>query len=295
MKLRALSALALLLLPAEAHAWPQARDYFLDPPRAGTFVHGDVFTAGAQATLEKRVAIEDEGMGMFHLRANALASLGYADFGVHTDLRVLGMLTFGASAGYRRVWNNYAYPEDNSRAKRHDKVGRDGASVAADDPGPKVVSWPWFEARARLVVPLESLWLVSNAALRWESPFGDGTDRSGKSGMLDDSFDWFHTNVHDPGRLFRLDATLFYRHPKFGGLGPAVRYMTFQRQGQRVDELVYGFTFGTRPGLRKKDDLLLLQVLLDLRDQNKSFGWHVGPLEKVPAFIMIIYRASFQL
>jgi hypothetical protein len=282
------SALALLLVPSIAHAWPQARDYFLDPPRAGSFVHADLVTVGAQVSVEKRVALEDESLGMFHMRANAMASLGFADVGVHTDLRVLGMFTFGASAGYRRVWNNYAYPEANTREKRHDKVGREGFTAPADDPGPKAVNWPWFEARARMVIPLESLWLVTNAAVRWESAFGGG-------GMLDNSFDWFHTNVHDPGRIVRLDATLFYRHPKLGGLGPAVRYMKYKRNGEDVDELVYGLTFGTRPGFRKRDDLLLVQTLFDFQDKDKSFGWHVGPLEKIPAYIMLIYRATFTL
>ena len=289
-------ALAFVCVPSVAHAWPQTRDYFLDPPRPGTFVHADVVTVGVQGALEKRIAIEDPSMGMFHVRASALASLGAAEGALHTDLRLLGLFTFGASAGYRRVWNNYSYATDNTREKRHDKVGRDGSATSpADDPGPKVVSWPWLEARARMVVPLESLWLVTNAIMRWESVGGDGADRTGASGMIDNSFDWIHTNVHDPGRMLRLDATLFYRHPSFGGLGPAVRYMKFKRQGQDVDELVYGFTFGTRPGFRRRDDVLLLQTLFDFKDQGKTFGWHVGPLEKVPAYVMLIYRASFEL
>lgn len=296
----AASLLALLLVPATAQAWPQSRDYFLDPPRPGTFVHADVFTAGVQGTLEKRVAIEDESTGMFHVRANAMASLGYADLGVHTDVRLLGLFTFGASAGYRRVWNNYAYPDDNTREKRHDKVnGETEPKLAANDRGPKAVNWPWFEARARMVIPLETLWLVTNATFRWESPGGDGGDRTGKSGMLDNSFDWFHTNVHDPGFIQRYDATLFIRHRSFGGIGPAVRIMQYKQNGNAVTEDVYGITFGTRPGFRKKDDLFLVQTFFDLKDksraQAKTFGWHVGPLEKIPAFIMLIYRASFEL
>jgi len=289
-KLRAaLVGLALLAVPSVASAWPQRRDYFLDAPRAGTFVHADVFTVGAQGTFEHRKALEDENMGMLHLRANAMASLGYADLGAHTDLRFGGLFTIGGSVGYRRVWNNYSYPNniENTRELRHDKT--DENVPGGPDRGRVRVNWPWFEARARMVIPLESLWWVNNATWRWESPGNDGAD----GGMAPNSFDWFHTNVHDPGRLFRFDTTLFYRNKSFGGIGPTLRVMTYKRRGEDVTEIAYGITFGTRPGFRKKDDLFLVQTLVDL--SSKEFGWHVGPLEKIPLYAMIIYRMSFQL
>jgi hypothetical protein len=271
---------ALLLVSSNADAWPQRRDYFLDPPRGGTFVHADVVTVGAQATIERRQVLEDESLSMFHIRANALASLGYADLGLNTDLRFGGLFTVGAGIGYRRVWNNFSPPGSivNTRERRHDK----------EEPrGDKAVNWPWWELRARIVIPLDSLWLVANAALRWEGTVGDS--------MPENAFDWFHTNVHDPGQLTRLDATLFYRHKSFGGLGPTIRYMNMPLKGERVGETVFGLTFGTRPGFFRKDDLLLVQTLFDFKDKDKTFGWHVGPLAKIPAYIMIIYRKSFQL
>lgn len=292
MKLRAaLVGLGLLAVPSVASAWPQQRDYFLDAPRAGTFVHADLFTVGAQGSIEYRRALEDENMGMFHLRANALASLGYADFGAHTDLRFGGLFTIGASAGYRNVWQNFSYAPDvpNTRERRHDKV-----STAAEPRGDKQVAWPWFEVRGRMVVPLEQLWLVSNVAWRWESPGSNGA-ADGSDGMPLNSFDWFHTNVHDPGRMFRFDATLFYRNKSFGGLGPTLRVMQYNRRGEGVTEVAYGLTFGTRPGWKRKDDLFLVQTLFDFSDKTKEFGWHVGPLEKIPMYAMIIYRMSFQL
>lgn len=271
---------ALLFLSSNASAWPQRRDYFLDPPRRGTFVHADVFTAGVQATLERRQALEDESLSMFHIRGNAMASLGYADLGLQSDLRFAGLITIGGGIGYRRVWNNFAPPAGiaNTRERRRDK----------DEPrGDKAVNWPWWELRARLVIPLESLWLVANATSRWEGTVGDS--------MPENAFDWFHTNVHDPGQLTRLDATLFYRHKSFGGLGPTIRYMNMPRAGERVTEVVYGLTFGTRPGFFEKDDLFLVQTLFDFKDSKKEFGWHVGPLAKIPSYIMLIYRKSFQL
>ncbi|MBI2391757.1 MAG: hypothetical protein HYV09_19360 [Deltaproteobacteria bacterium] len=292
MRLRAtIPGLLLIAIPSVAWAWPQRRDYFLDPPRPGTFVHADAFTVGVQGSIEKRVALEDESLGMFHVRASALASLGYADVAAHTDLRFAGLLTIGASAGYRRVWQNFSWDPgktENTREVRNDKLDDD-----ANPRGPKVASWPWYEARARLVIPLESLWFVGNAALRWESPGSDGLQDP--SGMPQNAFDWFHTNVHGPGRMTRLDATLFFRHQSFGAVGPTIRYMDLPRHDGREREVVYGLTFGTRPGFSRKDDLFLVQTLFDFRDREKSFGWHVSVLHEIPAFIMVIYRRSFEL
>lgn len=280
----------LLLLPAVASAWPQRRDYFLDPPRPGTFVHADLVTVGAQASIEKRVALEDESTGMLHLRANALACIGYGDLGVHADVRFLGLFTVGGTVAYRRVWQNFSWDPStaNTREARNRKV-----DDAENPRGPRVADWPFFEARARMVIPLESLWFVGNAALRWENPGGDG--RQDSSGMPANSFDWFHTNVHGPGRMTRVDATLFFRHESFGAIGPTIRYMGLPRHDGRVAEVVYGFTFGTRPGFARKDDLLLVQTLFDVRDRERSFGWHVGPLYRIPSYIMVIYRRSFEL
>ncbi len=261
----------------------QQRDYFLDPPRAGTFAHVDVFTAGVQGAIEKRIPIEDATTGMLHLRGSAMGSLGFGDVAAHADVRFLGLITLGASAGYRRVWNAYSYPDNvaNTRERRHDKV-----NTATEPRGPKGVSWPWLEVRGRLVIPLESLWLIANAALRIEDPGGDA--------MPDNSFDWFHTNVHDAGRLARVDGTLFYRHGRFGAIGPTVRYLDVPRNGGRAGEIAYGLTFGTRPGFFRRDDLLLVQTLVDLRDQDRTFGWHVGPLARIPLYAMLIYRKSFE-
>lgn len=279
----AILGVAIVVVPSVVSAWPQRRDYFLDPPRGGTFVHADLFTAGVQGTIERRQVLEDESLSMLHLRANAMASLGFADLGVQTDLRFGGLFTVGGGLGYRRVWNNFSPPPGvaNTRERRN----------AKDEPrGDKAVNWPWFELRARIVIPLESLWLVANVTSRWE-----GLPTDGGNLMPENAFDWFHTNVHDPGQLTRLDATLFYRHKSFGGLGPTVRYMNMPRAGERVTELVYGLTFGSRPGVFHKDDLVLVQTLFDFKDTKKEFGWHTGPLAKIPAYIMIIYRKSFEL
>lgn len=256
-----------------AEAYPQRRDYFLDPPRGGTFVHADLVTIGAQASIERRQVLEDETMSMLTARLSGLWTLGYADVAAHADVRLL-FLTVGASAGLRRVNRTYTgfpaadgtLPEVTSDERREkDKIVKDPSS------------WRWAEARARLVIPLEPLWLVTNLALRWE-------------GQPDNTFDWFHTNVHDGGRLLRFDATMFYRHKSFGGLGPTIRVMDMPQRGTRVTEVAWGLTFGSRPGIFRKDDLVLFQLLT--RPGDREFGFHVI---RLPAYTMLIYRASFEL
>lgn len=269
----AASALLALTVAATAEAFPQRRDYFLDPPRGGTFVHADLITVGAQVSLERRQILEDETMSNLNARVSALYSLGYADVAGHLDVRLL-FLTLGASAGVRRVNRTYTglagpdgfLPEVTSEQRREkDKDSKDATS------------WNWAEARARLVIPLEPLWLVTNLAMRWE-------------GQPDNTYDWFHTNVHDGGRLLRFDATMFVRAASFGGLGPTVRILDMPQRGKRVTEVAYGLTFGTRPGVFRKDDLFLFQTLV--RPGDKEFGFHIT---RLPAYVMLIYRASFEL
>ena len=56
MKLRvaawALAACLLAPMAASAQSYKLPRDYFLDPPRRGLYVHADAFTIGAQASLQ---------------------------------------------------------------------------------------------------------------------------------------------------------------------------------------------------------------------------------------------------
>lgn len=263
-----------LCFATSAHAADtQRRDYMLDPPAAGLFANLDAFTLGAQASLEHRLELDGD-ITMLTTRVSALGSLGYGEVGAHADVRA-ALLTLGGSVGYRDVFRNYAVGpgEANTRALRR----------AADaDKTRTHASWPWAEGRARLVIPLESLWLVSSYALRWEDADAG-------------SFDWFHANVHDGGALHRVDTTLFYRHKDFGGLGPTIRYMSLPRTAAsgahtREGELAFGLTFLTRPGLRKRDDLLLFQVLTVPRDQE--FGFHVL---SAPVYAMLVYRAAFAL
>ncbi|MDF2697350.1 MAG: hypothetical protein K0S65_5733, partial [Labilithrix sp.] len=119
------------------------------------------------------------------------------------------LFTFGASAGYRNVWRTYR-GAPGTEVPRDLRLDADSASSFGTE------AWGWGEGRARLVIPLDTFWFVTNHAVRWEdSP--------------SNTYDWFHTNVHDGGVLYRGDAVLFVRSASLGAIGPYARYMDMPR------------------------------------------------------------------
>ncbi len=267
------SVLAVVVASAwtsDAEAGPkQRRDYFLDPPQKGLWAHGDVLTLGAQASLESRTPIEDETFGTLAVRASGLASIGFSEAAAHVDVRYL-FVTFGASAGYRNVWRTYQ-GVPGTEVSRSLRLDADSTSSFETN------AWGWGEGRARLAVPLETFSFVTNHAVRWED-----SPRN--------TYDWFHTNVHDGGVLYRADAVLFVRSATLGAIGPYARYMDMPRNDGRRRELSAGFIYGVRLGLKKRDDLLSVFVLA--RPGDDEFGFHTL---RLPLWTMVVYRASFRL
>ncbi len=263
------AVLAVALACSTAHAGKQRRDYFLDPPQSGLWAHADALTLGAQASLESRTPIEDDTFGTLSLRGSALASIGYAEAAAHMDVRYF-LFTFGTTFGYRNVWRTYEDPTGAAMtaARRREIDSETGYSVRG---------WGYGEARGRVVIPLDWLWFVSNHALRWED--------SPKN-----AFDWFHTNVHDGGFMYRGDAVLFARSAKLGAIGPYVRIMDLPKNDERRFELAAGLIYGIRPGLKSKDDVLSVFILT--RPGDNEFGFHVL---RLPVWAMVVYRASFRL
>jgi hypothetical protein len=269
--LAALAALAgALTVSGAATAAPkQPRDYALDPPKRGLWATGDAFTLGVQGALELRLPIEDEGTGMVHLRASSLASLGFGEVAGHAEARLM-FLTLGATGGYRDAWRTTraAPGKELSRQARTDL--EQGGQATAE-------VWPFAEGRARLTVPLESLFFVTMHTVRWEdSPAG--------------AYDWFHANVHDGGVLYRADSTLYARSAKFGAFGPTLRFMDMPRDGGRVREVAVGANLVSRVGLFKRDDLLFASLLV--RPGDPEFGYSVL---RLPIWTIIAYRASFRV
>ena len=264
----ALRSLMAVTEPARAQSYLLPRDYFLDPPRRGLYVHGDAFTIGAQASLEHRHELDGD-MTMLTSRVSGLVSTGFADVGAYAEVRV-AFLSLSLAGGYRDVWKDYSRLGKGEITRNMRRASDTAKSFGAE-------SWPWAETRARLMIPLDMFALVASTALRLEdSP--------------DNAFDWFHANIHDGGALTRTYATLFLRSEKIGAVGPVIRWMNMSRRGTRVNEVAFGLTAAMRLGIKRNADLLGLQILTVPGDSE--FGFH---LLKLPVMAMLTYRMTFPL
>ncbi len=245
------------------------RDTFLSAPKGGTWASFDAYTAGVQATLERRFSIQRDDYAAIIPRVNTLASLGFGEVAAHTDVRFL-FFSAGVSGGYRRVWRTYAFADDVEGTRERRSELDDAKAFTAE-------SWGYGEGRLRMVLPVaEPVLFMGNAAVRYED-------------CPHNSFDWLHTTMHDRGWLFRYDATVFFRSPTIGAIGPTVRIMELPRRGERELEIAVGFTGGRRIGLLK-NDLVLANVLT--RPGDESFGFQIL---KVPVYALIVYRVSLEL
>ena len=262
-----LLSLSTFTVPAQAQSYLLPRDYFLDPPRRGLYVHADAFTIGGQASLEHRHELDGD-MTMLTSRVSGLVSTGFADVGAYSEVRV-AFLSLSLAGGYRNVWRDYSRIGSGAEVTRNMRRASDTAKSFG------VESWPWAEARARLMIPLDMFAFVASTAVRLEdSP--------------DSAFDWFHANVHDGGAFTRTDATLFLRSEKVGAVGPVVRWMNMSRRGTRVNEVAFGLTAAMRLGIKRNADLLGLQILTVPGDSE--FGFH---LLRLPVMAMLTYRMTF--
>jgi hypothetical protein len=257
------------------------RDYFLDPPAAGTFALLDAYTIGAQASLENRAHLE-EGMSMLTTRLSGIASFPYTEGSFNVDARLF-LFTLGGSVGYRNVHRNltFAPGEDRSREARRDRESDKAFDSQA---------FPYAEGRLRLTIPLDDFFMVNTFTMRWED-------------QRDNSFDWLHGNVHDAGMMSKFESTLFYRHRDFGGIGPTFRYLRSRKTtadgGFATDgELNVGLAFGTRPGFirarGRAADLFLFTVSFRVNDKDEEFGLH-GYQGAIPMYPLLVYRAQLPL
>jgi hypothetical protein len=260
--------LAAALLASSSLLHAQTRDGFLNAPQAGNFFTTDASTGGLQLGFEHRRSLADDA-GMLVLRPSTLAGIGFGDVAAAADLRFL-FFNFGLTGGYRQVWRTYA-PDRSVPVTRAYRLDLDSRKESGNQ------GWPFGEARLRLAVPMDRMALVANHTVRLE-------------GAPDNSYDWFHSTIHDGGLLFRFDATLFARIPSLGAIGPTVRYLDLSRNGGREGEWAFGFTAGSNPGWvkMKNPDLFLFQFLM--RPGDERFGIH---LLRSPVFVLIAYRLTF--
>ncbi len=273
--------LGCFLVAFPAAARKTKHDAFLDTAADGTFFNFDFFTLGSQVGVENRTSLEP-GMSMLTTRASAMINLPYSQVEGAADLRVF-LVGIGGTIGYRHEYRTLIPPPfvPNTREFRREAEA-DGDYSTRD--------WLYGEARAQLIVPLESWLLLNTVTWRYE-------DRP------TNSFDWLRAIPHDGGWSLQYDGTLFFRHEELGAIGPAFRFMSLPAStavGEKFKRYVYapGITYGGRPGFIENDgdsDLILLQTYFvpfgkqELRD---LYGLQVY---RAPMYLLVLYRATMSL
>jgi hypothetical protein len=248
------------------------------PQPAGTYANVDVIFPGTQLQLEHRIPFYGVANEL-NIKANVLPTIVFMESQVDADLRLV-VLSIGGSVGFRDVFHSITFsPTDTN----FDRVARRSIDLG----GAYDNQFSGFgEGRATLSLPLnEHMVFLSVNALRFEG----GPDRT---------FDWRLGIVRDAGMLIRSDTTLFLKHRKFGAIGPQVQVLNYALAGVRNTQVNYGFTFTTRPGLRARNDVLFLSVLLGMGGTingvptENIYGNH---LFKMPITFQLAYRTVFEI
>jgi hypothetical protein len=241
----------------------------------GTYMNLDVIFPGIQAQLEHRVPVYGFANELT-FKVNALPTLIFYESQADVDLRLV-ILTLGGS--FRETFHalEYASGEDYSSDARRDRefAGNYGKSFSG-----------FGEGRATLSLPFND-WSVFQSvnAIRMEG----GRDRV---------FDWRLGIMRDAGTLFRSDTTLFFKDRSFGAIGPQVQVLNYSLDGARNTQVNFGFTFTTRPGLRARNDIFFISVLLGVGGTINgvptadTYGNH---LFKLPMTFQLAYRTVFEL
>lgn len=244
--------------------------------RPGTFVNIDVAFGGLQAAIERRIDIFGAA-NTLTLRASALAALPFGSTQLDADLRVV-ILNLGVSVGAQDIWINQTFGPNDTMNRKLRREREASGDFDAQQLG-------FFEARAGLVLPLNDYMLFNNVtALRMMS----ADDRT---------FDYQAGVVHD-GDYLRSDFQLFFKHREWGGLAPMAQLLHFPVDGQRHTQLNLGFAYVSRAGLVRRDDLLLVQVLVHPGD---TFGGYDNSdiyglaVLRGPIMITLAYRSVIEL
>jgi hypothetical protein len=268
---------ATLWVASTAHA-DQRRDYMLEelgPP--GNFLLLDYFGTGGQVGIEHRGSIFGK-VNDYSLNTSALVGYPVGQVTASAALRVL-FLRFGGSIGYRTVWRNLSFEagKDGEYCVKCDRGARRDRDPILGK-GPDTDNFFMAEGTVSIFAPFNE-WVVftSQLAARYE-------------GLRPRSYDWFFTNVHDPGLITRSETLLFFKHRDWGGFAPYLQVMWLPRGGKHDTEVAWGFNAVTRLGLIEKNDLLFATFLI--RPGDGSYGQHSY---YSPVRALLIYRMQLDL
>jgi hypothetical protein len=263
--------------PARAE---QPRDWMVAAQPGGTYANLDVIFPGIQAQIEHRMPIYGQANEL-NLKVNALPTLVFYESQADVDVRLV-ILSLGASVGIREVFHALEFQPAGSAAAYNAQARRD-----REFGGDFTKSFSGFgEGRVTLALPFnDNLVFNSINAVRYEG----GRDRV---------FDWRLGIMRDSGTLFRSDTTLYLKATGFGAIGPRVQILNYKLDHQSNTQINYGFTFTTRPGFRRRNDILFISLLLGVGGTvngiptDEMYGNH---LFKIPATFEIAYRTVLEI
>jgi hypothetical protein len=267
--------IGLVALSASARA-DQRRDYPLQGDPVGDRLVLDYFGTGGQLTLDHRRPIYGE-TNSYALNASALVGYPLGQVSATASLRIV-FLELSVTGGYRSVWRNLSFqPGDHSYCADCDRSSR-----RRQDPlfgsGPDTDSYGFAEATAQIYAPFNEYFVFTSLlSARYE-------------GLRPRSYDYFYTDIHDPGVMVRWEALAFFKHRDWGAIGPYLQLLSLPRDGHHESEFAVGFNALTRLGLIARDDLVFVTFLI--RPGDRYYGQHSY---YAPVRALINYRINFAL
>ncbi len=267
---------ALLLgsvLPTGASA-DQPHDWFIGPQDDGTVLNAGFFFPGTITSIEHKLSVFGQANQLL-LRGTGIVSYPFTDGQLDVEMRVV-LVSAGLSIGGRETWRNMSFAPDEpvDRWQRRIRWSAGEFDTAA---------WPHAEARLSVALPFNDYVLLNcvNTARYEDRP--------------DPSYDWRNSMVHDRGMLYKSETMLFVKHKAFGGVGPMLTFLDFALDGVRHTQILYGFTFVSRAGLTRWNDILAIQMwfygdTMDDFDNSENYGWDMwrGPFNLMIAYMSLI-------
>jgi hypothetical protein len=279
----ACSLIAAAFFGTSAASAKKPRDDFFNPQKKGTRLKlFGFFGPGFRGTLENRAPLEED-MSELHTQLIGDVNPGFAEGSLNADVRVF-LLSFGASVGYRRDWHMLRLDKDDFANYEKTELDREARWRKDADYDWEETSWPWYEGRFRVIMPMYNFMGISTLHVRYQ-------DRG-----FDNAFDWPTSTVFDRGVFAMWESFLVLRNKHLGFVGPAARVLYVPRGRDRGDkeyelDLHYGVLAGTQAGPGNRD-LILLRFYTTLGLDDDLMGTQAF---RAPIQIVFGYQADISL
>jgi hypothetical protein len=271
-----LAGLLSLIVPFTKARADQPQDWMLAAGKPGSFATIDAVFGAMQGALERRINVYG-GANQLTLRASAIAAIPFGGAQVDADFRIV-VLTLGASFGATDVWHNQTFAPGESLTRKERRERESAGDMNS-------MGYGFAEGRAALALPFND-YVVFNTVHAFRL-----------TGAKERSFDNLLGIVHD-GNYYRGDIQLFFKHPDVGGFAPTAQILNFPLDGVRHTQVNYGFTFVSRAGLVRRDDLILFQLLYhpggDLGGYDNKDVYGLATL-RGPLTFTLAYRSVISL